>query len=94
MSDSSLRVNGRMHFRHVINRAKPLLEEQGEVRLEGIGISTSSLSVAVERLVTLGYAELQSISAVITAACPSLSSSIRSILSSIATIMWSVPVPG
>lgn len=58
MSDTALRVNGRMHFRHVINRAKPLLEEQGEVRLEGIGISTSSLSVAVERLVTLGYAEL------------------------------------
>ena len=61
MSDSLLRVNGRMHFRHVINRSKIMLEEQGEVRLEGVGISTSSLSVATERLVTLGYATLESI---------------------------------
>ena len=57
-----LRISGGMTFPQVINRVKPRLAQDETVEMHAIGRATATLSIAIERLVTLGYATLNSIS--------------------------------
>ena len=61
MAASEVRVSGTMSFATVMNRIKPLLANNETVTANAIGRAVNSLSIAIERLVSLEYAVLESI---------------------------------
>ena len=61
MAASEVRVSGTMSFATVMNRVKPHLANNETVEAHAIGRAVNSLSIAIERLVTLEYAVLERI---------------------------------